>query len=85
MTIADMYLLESCIRLPYSEIIKFVNNQSIYFTWIGFGQLKGKPGDSYHKAWAMYFAKFIKAYEDKGIKIWGITVQNEPSDGFIPG
>ena len=50
----------------------------------GFGQLKGSAGDKYHKAWALYFAKFIEAYNDKGVKIWAVTVQNEPSDGFIP-
>jgi glucosylceramidase len=32
----------------------------------------------YANAWAMYFTKFIKAYEAEGIPIWGITVQNEP-------
>lgn len=32
----------------------------------------------YHHTWAMYFTKFIKAYEKAGIPIWGITVQNEP-------
>ena len=50
----------------------------------GFGQLKGKAGDKYHKAWSLYFAKFIKAYMEEGVKIWGVTVQNEPADGFIP-
>ena len=49
----------------------------------GAGQLKGVAGDKYHKAWALYFAKFIKAYEDSGVKIWGLTVQNEPQDGFM--
>ena len=29
-------------------------------------------------AWASYCAKFIKAYEQEGIPIWGMTVQNEP-------
>jgi glucosylceramidase len=57
----------------------------VAFFVLGFGQLKGKAGDNYHKTWAMYFAKFIKAYEDNGIKLWGVTVQNEPSDGFLPG
>jgi glucosylceramidase len=32
----------------------------------------------YYDAWAMYYAKFIKAYESEGIPIWGITIQNEP-------
>jgi glucosylceramidase len=32
----------------------------------------------YFQAWAMYYTKFIKAYEKEGIPIWGITIQNEP-------
>lgn len=32
----------------------------------------------YYQPWANYFTKFIKAYENEGIPIWGITVQNEP-------
>jgi glucosylceramidase len=45
------------------------------------------PGSSYpglladtrvHDAWALYFSKFITAYENEGVPIWGITVQNEP-------
>lgn len=51
----------------------------------GAGILKGIAGDKFHEAWALYFAKFLKGYEDKGVKIWGLTVQNEPSTGFIPG
>jgi glucosylceramidase len=31
-----------------------------------------------YASWALYMAKFIKAYEAEGIPIWGITVQNEP-------
>lgn len=38
----------------------------------------GKLLPEYNHAWAMYFTKFIKAYEKEGIPIWGITVQNEP-------
>lgn len=29
-------------------------------------------------AWARYFTRFIQAYEQEGVPIWGITVQNEP-------
>ncbi len=29
-------------------------------------------------AWALYFVKFVKAYEAEGIPVWGISVQNEP-------
>jgi len=32
----------------------------------------------FYDAWALYYTKFIKAYEVEGIPIWGITLQNEP-------
>ncbi len=32
----------------------------------------------YYGSWALYYAKFIKAYEEQGIPIWGLTIQNEP-------
>ncbi len=38
----------------------------------------GKLLPEYYDAWAMYFAKFIKAYEAEGMPIWGVTIQNEP-------
>jgi glucosylceramidase len=41
---------------------------------IGGGKLK--PG--YDRSWANFYVKFIKAYEGKGIPIWGLSVQNEP-------
>ena len=34
--------------------------------------------DTYKLSWASYFSKFITAYKDQNISIWGITVQNEP-------
>lgn len=34
--------------------------------------------DELQESWALYFSKFISAYEVLGIKMWGITVQNEP-------
>jgi len=33
----------------------------------------------YYDAWALYYTKFIKAYEDEGLPVWGITIQNEPA------
>ena len=51
----------------------------------GAGELKGVAGDKYHKAWALYFVKFLRAYEKNRVKIWGLTVENEPSTGFIEG
>ena len=38
----------------------------------------GKLLPEYFDAWALYYTKFIKAYEAEGIPIWGITIQNEP-------
>lgn len=38
----------------------------------------GKLKPEYRQAWANYFVKFIKAYEQQGVPVWGITVQNEP-------
>ncbi|WP_372751877.1 hypothetical protein [Labilibaculum sp.] len=34
---------------------------------------------AYFKAYALYFSKFIKAYEQEGIKISAVHVQNEPN------
>lgn len=38
----------------------------------------GKLLPEYAGAWALYYTKFIKAYEAEGIPVWGITIQNEP-------
>jgi glucosylceramidase len=38
----------------------------------------GKLKPEFAAAWAKYFVKFIKAYEQEGIPIWGLSVQNEP-------
>ena len=38
----------------------------------------GKLLPEFNDAWALYYAKFIKAYESENIPIWGLTIQNEP-------
>ncbi len=38
----------------------------------------GKLLPEFFDNWALYYAKFIKAYEAEGMPIWGITIQNEP-------
>ena len=38
----------------------------------------GKLKPEFYNSWAMYFTKFIKAYEKEGVPVWGITIQNEP-------
>jgi glucosylceramidase len=38
----------------------------------------GKLKPEFYRAWANYYAKFVKAYEAEGVPVWGLTVQNEP-------
>ena len=38
----------------------------------------GKLKKDFYDSWAMYYTKFIKAYEKEGVPVWGITIQNEP-------
>lgn len=38
----------------------------------------GKLKPEYKDVWAEHFVKFIEAYKNQGIDIWGATVQNEP-------
>ena len=44
------------------------------------GQMNGggKLKPAYRAAWAQYYCRYIRAYEQEGIPIWGLTVQNEP-------
>jgi glucosylceramidase len=38
----------------------------------------GKLKPEFYQSWALYYTKFIKSYEQEGINVWGITIQNEP-------
>ncbi len=38
----------------------------------------GKLKPEYRDAWARYYARYVKAYQEEGISIWGLSVQNEP-------
>jgi len=38
----------------------------------------GKMLPEYFETWAKFFSKYIEAYQNEGIDIWGITVENEP-------
>jgi glucosylceramidase len=33
-----------------------------------------------YSTWALFFSKYIRAYAEQGINIWGITVENEPEN-----
>ena len=41
--------------------------------WVG-----GKLLPEYYDTWALFFSKYVDAYETEGIPIWGFTVENEP-------
>ncbi|WP_409557579.1 glycoside hydrolase family 30 protein [Allomuricauda sp. SCSIO 65647] len=38
----------------------------------------GKLLPKYYDTWALFFSKYIDAYKNEGIDIWGLTVENEP-------
>ena len=38
----------------------------------------GKLKPQFRQAWANHYVAFVKAYEARGIPIWGFSVQNEP-------
>ncbi len=39
----------------------------------------GKLLPEFRSGWAQYYVRFIQAYEEEGVPIWGLTVQNEPA------
>jgi glucosylceramidase len=38
----------------------------------------GKLLPEYYETWALFFSKYLVAYQAQGIDIWGFTVENEP-------
>lgn len=42
-------------------------------SWVG-----GKLLPEYYNTWALFFSKYVDAYKEEGIDIWGFTVENEP-------
>ena len=38
----------------------------------------GKLKPEFYQSWATYYTKLIKAYQQEGIPVWGLTIQNEP-------
>lgn len=46
---------------------------------------KGYLLPQYYETWANYFVRFLNDYGAQGIQFWGLTAQNEPEDGNVPG
>lgn len=65
---------------PWSAPAWMKTNQNM----TGNGTLIGVPGGKYYKTWAQYFVRFVQEYSKYGINLWGLTGQNEPSDGYLP-
>jgi len=38
----------------------------------------GKLLPKYYDTWALFYLKYLDAYKEQGIEIWGFTVENEP-------
>ncbi|KAG7161551.1 Lysosomal acid glucosylceramidase-like 4, partial [Homarus americanus] len=49
--------------------------------YVGYGQLLPEM----YQPWANYFVKFLDRYGEEGVNFWGVTAQNEPIDGYVPG
>lgn len=76
--------------------IKFFGSPWSPPTWMksnghcaGYGRIKGDPSSvgeegKFYRSWARYFIKFLEEYEKRNITFWGLTAQNEPTDGYIP-
>uniref|UniRef100_H2YMC4 Glucosylceramidase n=1 Tax=Ciona savignyi TaxID=51511 RepID=H2YMC4_CIOSA len=63
---------------PWTAPAWMKTNNALY----GKGGLIGTAGNEYHKAWALYFSRFLEEYKSNGVAVWGVTAQNEPIDGL---
>jgi glucosylceramidase len=76
-------------RLPFIKKVMAAGNGHVNLfasPWSPPGWMKdnknmlqgGKLLPEFRQSWADYFVKFIRAYEQEGIPLWGLSVQNEP-------
>lgn len=76
-------------RIPFiKRAIKLIEDDLVFYAspWSPPAFMKtnknmlrgGKLLPKFRQAWANYYVKFIKAYEEEGIPVWGLTIQNEP-------
>ena len=66
--------------MKYNQIEMFASPWSppAYMKTNGEMNHGGKLKEEYFDLWAEYYVKFVKAYEQEGVKISAISVQNEP-------
>lgn len=75
-------------RLPFIKRVLEKNPRLIMFVspWSPPAWMKsnhdmlhgGKLLPEFRASWAQYYVRFIQAYQQEGVPIWGLTVQNEP-------
>ncbi|KAK3887921.1 hypothetical protein Pcinc_008004 [Petrolisthes cinctipes] len=46
---------------------------------------KGKIKPEHYSTWAKYHVRFIESYGEHNLSFWGLTTQNEPTDGLTEG
>jgi len=82
-------------KIPYIKMAQNVSNKNILLfgsAWSAPGWMKsnnqvygqGYLLPEYYQVWADYHLRFLNAYKENGVNMWGLTAQNEPVDGNIP-
>ncbi|XP_050308225.1 lysosomal acid glucosylceramidase-like [Anthonomus grandis grandis] len=79
-------LIQKATKIRGRNNIKYFASAWTAPTWMKTsGTLTGKGTikEKYLDLWAQYYLKFVEAYRDHDINIWGITTQNEPVNGVV--
>lgn len=64
----------------YTELTLFASPWSppVYMKTNDTREYGGHLKKEYYPLWAKYFAKYVEACEKENVRIWGVTLQNEP-------
>jgi len=73
-------MIREALKLTGEEMKLFASPWSppAWMKTTGAMNLGGKLKPECRQAWAAYYCRYIREYAREGIKIWGLTVQNEP-------
>jgi len=84
------------LKIPYMNMAKEVASKDLKMygspwsapAWMKSNNALNGQGyllPEYYQTWADYYVKFLNAYSELGVDMWGLTAQNEPVDGEIDG
>lgn len=84
------------LKIPYMNMAKEVASKELKMygspwsapAWMKSNNALNGQGyllPEYYQQWADYYVKFLNAYAELGVDMWGLTAQNEPVDGEIDG